>query len=1071
MKMRMKRIMGLFLALVMSIGCLSLNPIASYANDTNEKTFNINAGNVNITKSGTYTIEGTGQPTSNTISVTGSNIRATITLKNVNIDVSAQSEQKAFYAKSYNQSNVHLTIILKGTNSLKSSENWAGLTWNNSDNSSTLEIKGNGSLTAKCWRHGAGIGSSWNNNGTRNISITGGTVTATGGDGAAGIGGGESGLGENITISGGTVTATGGYQAAGIGGGNHGSGENIKISGGTVTATGGTFGAGIGGGEGGSGKNIKITGGTVTATGGALAAGIGGCRWGSGENITITGGTVTATGGGGAAGIGGGDAGSGRNITITGGTVKASSISTTPTDGKGNNVYLAKLENQDGVNTVDSGTGNAKTFTRAGNHPGNDTAFYLYLTGQDHDLVTSKGKYKAKWNSTTNGFTIRPEHGVVHIDADNFPNEHFRSYVKQFDGDHDGWLSKKELEKVEKISIENQSVSNLKGIEYFKNLKELDCSNNELRSLDVSRNTKLEVLDCSNNNNKLRSLDVSNNPKLTKLDCNNNYLTSLDLRNNTELTELDCSGNKLNSLNLSNNPKLTKLDCNNNYLTSLDLRNNTELIELDCNNNWLTSLDSSNNKDLTSLNCSNNDLPSLDLSNNTKLSNLNCGNQQYNIVLNGTKEFKYSNFPGKFDKEKVKSLVGASLGDDALIVNDDNPREVTYKYKFSNSVEMNVKLTVGYMEFDPEHIASAKVITQPTLSYAEGDRLDLTGLVVTLKDNSDVTIDVPFAELGRYNITATPANGTFLTVVDHNCKHVKLTFSIPGLPVKFYLGQTGILIVKKFDPTHVTSMTVKHQPSKLKYTEGENLDLTGLEVTLEDANHVKKVVTPAQFEANGIKATPENGAKLALTDGNPVKLTRGNLTATTSALKVKAKESIPTHVGGGSTSTSGSGSAGGSAGGFSAGMNYYAPTTVDKDELNIQIDSAESDYKHGNAGDGAGAAVKQVAAELDDVLVQAKRVATNPNATQAQVGASARKLADARKAQHEKPDPKPHHEKPDSKSHHEKQAPKSQTKKRIGMIHKTDKSASFAGLIAVLVGSIAVIGFSIAGFAILRRRK
>ena len=195
------------------------------------------------------------------------------------------------------------------------------------------------------------------------------------------------------------------------------------------------------------------------------------------------------------------------------------------------------------------------------------------------------------------------------------------------------------------------------------------------------------------------------------------------------------------------------------------------------------------------------------------------------------------------------------------------------------------------------------------------------------------------------------------------------------------------------------------------------------------------------------------------------------MTATTSALKVKAKESIPTHVGGGSTSTSGSGSAGGSAGGFSAGMNYYAPTTVDKDELNIQIDSAESDYKPGYAGDGSGAAVKQAADRLGDALAQAKRVAANPNATQAQVGASARKLADARKAQHEKPDPKPHHEKPDSKSHHEKQAPKSQTKKRIGMIHKTDKSASFAGLIAVLVGSIAVIGFSIAGFAILRRRK
>ena len=416
------------------------------------------------------------------------------------------------------------------------------------------------------------------------------------------------------------------------------------------------------------------------------------------------------------------------------------------------------------------------------------------------------------------------------------------------------------------------------------------------------------------------------------------------------------------------------LDCSRNKITSLDVSKNINLCMLDCSRNNLTSLKLGNNTNLRMLNCSGNQLTSLDLSGNTMPISLSCNNQQYNItVIKGIRKFKYSDFPGRFDKDKVKSLVGATLGDDALIVNDDNPSVVTYKYKVGdrNNQEMSVKLNVTY--FDPDLVRDIKVKKQPTKRvYTDGENLDLTGLVVTLTDEHSATVDVPFSEFQTYGIKATPDNGTVLKL-GHN--------------------------------------------------------------------------------------------------GNPVKLTRGNLTATTSALKVKAKESIPTHVGGGSTSTSTSGSAGGSAGGFSAGMNYYAPTTVDKDELNIQIDSAESDYKHGNAGDGAGAAVKQVAAELDDVLVQAKRVATNPNATQAQVGASARKLADARKAQHEKPDPKPHHEKPDSKSHHEKQAPKSQTKKRIGMIHKTDKSASFAGLIAVLVGSIAVIGFSIAGFAILRRRK
>ncbi|MDK7192788.1 GA module [Bifidobacterium sp. UMB1197] len=41
-------------------------------------------------------------------------------------------------------------------------------------------------------------------------------------------------------------------------------------------------------------------------------------------------------------------------------------------------------------------------------------------------------------------------------------------------------------------------------------------------------------------------------------------------------------------------------------------------------------------------------------------------------------------------------------------------------------------------------------------------------------------------------------------------------------------------------------------------------------------------------------------------------------------------------------------------GGAGFGVNDNAPTTVDKGELNVQIDSAEADSKPGNAGDGAG---------------------------------------------------------------------------------------------------------------------
>ena len=191
------------------------------------------------------------------------------------------------------------------------------------------------------------------------ITIHGGDVTATGGAGGAGIGGGYGGQGGATTIFGGKMTATGTY-GAGIGGGmaysddRVGDGGIIIIYGGEVTATGKYGGAGIGGGShdymagnadtlGGNGGMIFIYGGHVKATGATeteslTGAGIGGGSYGDGGMITISGGRVEATGGGGA-GIGGGlpgrkssggnqiVGGNGGNITITGGEVTATSNS------------------------------------------------------------------------------------------------------------------------------------------------------------------------------------------------------------------------------------------------------------------------------------------------------------------------------------------------------------------------------------------------------------------------------------------------------------------------------------------------------------------------------------------------------------------------------------------------------------------------------------------------------------------------------------------------------------------------------------------------------------------------
>ena len=176
------------------------------------------------------------------------------------------------------------------------------------------------------------------------------------------------------------------------------------------------------------------------------------------------------------------------------------------------------------------------------------------------------------------------ETGDVRIDLAHFPDENFRDRVAFYcDKDDDGTLSQDELNGVTELYVAHAYIKDLTGIELFPKLDTLDCKNNNLTRLDVSKNTKLTKLYCEFN--QLTSLDLSKNTALTKLDCALNPLTSLDVSNNTALTYLDCNYNQLTGLDLSQNTALTKLGCHDNQLTSLDLSKNTALDTLDCSGN------------------------------------------------------------------------------------------------------------------------------------------------------------------------------------------------------------------------------------------------------------------------------------------------------------------------------------------------------------------------------------------------------------------------------------------------------------------------------------------------------
>ena len=127
---------------------------------------------------------------------------------------------------------------------------------------------------------------------------------------------------------------------------------------------------------------------------------------------------------------------------------------------------------------------------------------------------------------------------IVAIDAEHFPDTNFRTYVvENFDVDSDGYLSDVEINSVQEVSVPNANISSLQGIEYFTSLKSLDCSDNQLTTLDLNLNTALETLNCSANN--LTSLDLSNQGSELALLCeNNSYRMESDYEGVFDLLQL-----------------------------------------------------------------------------------------------------------------------------------------------------------------------------------------------------------------------------------------------------------------------------------------------------------------------------------------------------------------------------------------------------------------------------------------------------------------------------------------------------------------------------------------------------
>ncbi len=154
----------------------------------------------------------------------------------------------------------------------------------------------------------------------------------------------------------------------------------------------------------------------------------------------------------------------------------------------------------------------------------------------------------------------------IEINALNFPDVSFRSYVSLYDTDKDGTLSPEEIERVKEMRCNDREIADLTGIGVFRALKALYCYGNKLTTLDMSKNAALESLSCYGNS--LTTLNVTNNRALIHLICYDNQLATLDVTGNSALELLNVYSNKLTALDITKNRQLKELRCESNNFTS-----------------------------------------------------------------------------------------------------------------------------------------------------------------------------------------------------------------------------------------------------------------------------------------------------------------------------------------------------------------------------------------------------------------------------------------------------------------------------------------------------------------------
>ena len=431
-----------------------------------------------------------------------------------------------------------------------------------------------------------------------------------------------------------------------------------------------------------------------------------------------------------------------------------------------------------------------------------------------------------------------------------FKDAEFQRFLKEkCDTNHNGKLDVQELNITEMTIPDDYKIKNLEGIRFFENLEKLDCHGIGLTTLNVGKNFNLKELDCSENQLKeyfpilssgLKKLNCSHNRlthmnlgilqglNLEEVDCSNNNIANIVMDSVGELVKFDCSNNALMALDVSQCSKLQQLNCAGNQLMELDVGHQTQLTQLDCSNNKLTELNVKQNGGLISLICNDNQLTTLDLSQNHNLSNLNCANNRLACVdvtgISGTitadgnrcpiavrtdGTFDLTTLPG-FDVNKTTVLDGGSVSGTTLSVKA-GANEVRYQYNCGNGVTptfiFETSLPINENNFPDDNFRSY------IKTYKAGSRD-----VLTVEERSKVeTIEVE-----GWNISSLEGIEAFPNLKKLNCGNN----SIQNLDLR----QNPMLETLKCNKNQLTQLDLSKNP-KIDYLYCSDNPLEQLDVS------------------------------------------------------------------------------------------------------------------------------------------------------------------------------------------------------------------------------------------------